>query len=255
MTLPGNLRHIFSSEPHTGVSVLAWQGDPLSSFSALLSHCSSRPLVVSFFAGPWWLIADDVRGNFRLWSTPVHRWLMSCIYTPTLSPGIKTSPSSSRREPEATSSVVGVTNGRDANDGSLLANGGKNTSDSLSADPSRVKAAGQDLGSQGKLGKHRTISSGRRLLALFSVFIVSSVVHEAVTFIAMRRTCWPSSNFSLITSAMVITEWDRMFPFQRLISVEVDKGDSGSGSPMRSRSGASGGDGVLSYFLWGHLFL
>lgn len=153
---------------------------------------------MSFLTGPWWLIADDIHGNYRQWSTPVHRWLLSCIYTPMLSSGIKTSPSSSRKELVATSSVVagfdsvfedGVTNGQDANDVSFFTYGGKTATDSLSTVESRVEDAGQDLGSQGKLRKRRAISSGRRLLALFFVFIVSSVVHEAVTFIAMRRTC------------------------------------------------------------------
>lgn len=38
-------------------------------------------------AGPWWLVTDDLRLLFRMWSTPVHRWLAACIYRPILQLG------------------------------------------------------------------------------------------------------------------------------------------------------------------------
>lgn len=58
----------------------------------------------------------------------------------------------------------------------------------------------------------------RQFLALCCVFSFSSLVHEAVTFVAMRWTCWPFNSFALVTAAIVIASWDAMYPVQYLIT-------------------------------------
>ncbi|CAM9599089.1 unnamed protein product, partial [Ectocarpus fasciculatus] len=37
--------------------------------------------------GPWWLVLDDVRDYFRLWSAPVHRWLSETVQRPMIEVG------------------------------------------------------------------------------------------------------------------------------------------------------------------------
>ncbi|CAM9743562.1 unnamed protein product [Sphacelaria rigidula] len=58
------------------------------------------------FYGPWWLVTDDLRLMFRMWSTPVHRWLAACIYRPILQlgAGMKHGPSKINGSPMASHS-------------------------------------------------------------------------------------------------------------------------------------------------------
>lgn len=51
-----------------------------------------------------------------------------------------------------------------------------------------------------------------------TTFLVSSVVHEAVQFVAMRWTCWPFNTFSLMFAAALISVWDWLFPVRSTIS-------------------------------------
>lgn len=44
----------------------------------------------------------------------------------------------------------------------------------------------------------------RRLLALSFAFTFSSVAHKAVTFVAMRWTCWPFSIVALVAAIAVV---------------------------------------------------
>lgn len=43
-------------------------------------------------------------------------------------------------------------------------------------------------------------------------FLVSGVVHEAVAFVAMRRTFWPFNTLFLAVSASMTPFWDALFP-------------------------------------------
>lgn len=77
---------------------------------------------------------------------------------------------------------------------------------------------------------------------LHCVFGFSSLAHEAVTFVAMRRTCWPFNTFSLIFSAAVVAAWDLMYPVRYLITV----GDTASPSTAPSVFSGSGPDQGVS---------
>lgn len=206
---------------------------------------------------------------FRLWSTPVYRWLWSCIYTPILYPGIKTNPSSMKRElaiasPVSVSNTVakgGVRKGSDSAGISPTTAFADCSEDKNKADGSNIvaplgKAAGRDVRGQDELEKRRPISSGRHVLAMLFAFVFSSAVHEAMAFIAMRRTFWPINSFSLILCVVVISRWDRMYPLQYLISVErgassteVGQQAEVPGIPRRKLIGSEWrGWGAVAYF-------
>lgn len=61
-------------------------------------------------------------------------------------------------------------------------------------------------------------------------FLVSGVVHEAVAFVAMRRTFWPFNTLFLAVSASMTPFWDALFP---VIDVPVSPASS---SPPSSPS-------------------
>lgn len=48
--------------------------------------------------------------------------------------------------------------------------------------------------------------------AVFAVFAVSGIFHEAVVYVAMRGTCWPFNTFLLTVAAVFILTWDAVFP-------------------------------------------
>lgn len=50
------------------------------------------------------------------------------------------------------------------------------------------------------------------LASVVCSFLVSGVVHEAVGFVAMRRTVWPFSTFFLAVTASMAPFWDTLFP-------------------------------------------
>ncbi|CAM9724625.1 unnamed protein product [Ascophyllum nodosum] len=158
------------------------------------------------FYGPWWLITDDLRTFFRTWSTPVHRWLVSCVHTPILSCDVPT--------------ACVPTGGDPANSSADLMKGGESPTAAASTNGEGFgegQTPSGELGSQDGIGKAGTATSGWRLLALVSVFMFSSVVHEVVLFVAMRRTCWPINSFSLMTSVVFVAAWDKIFPPKYLI--------------------------------------
>lgn len=74
-------------------------------------------------------------------------------------------------------------------------------------------------------------------------FLVSGVVHEAVAFVAMRRTFWPFNTFFLCLSACMTPVWDALFPVVPTAG-GVDVTDPPSAASRSSRSvAATGADG------------
>lgn len=115
----------------------------------------------------------------------------------------------------------------------IVSKGGR---DSTDCSEDQNNNGSRDHGGQNEPEKPRSISSGRHVLAMFFAFLVSSVVHEAMAFIAMRRTFWPFNSFSLILCVVVISRWDRMYPLQCLISVK--RGASSTDKVGRQVEGA-----------------
>lgn len=144
-------------------------------------------------AGPWWLLVDEPDTMFRLWSTPVHRWLASCIYRPIADYN------------RTTASATSPTRAEHA--------GG------TGEQPENKQQQGQQQQQQRppQTGKERRWP-WRRAVALLAAFVFSSAVHEAVTYIAMRRTCWPFNSFTLVLATAIISAWDSIYPVKSLIS-------------------------------------
>lgn len=68
-----------------------------------------------------------------------------------------------------------------------------------------------------------------RFLSLLTVFAVSGLLHEATTFVAMRRTCWPFNSFCLITSAHLHLRWDSKYPVLSYVSAASEGVAAGGG--------------------------
>lgn len=86
------------------------------------------------------------------------------------------------------------------------------------------------------------------ILSVMSVFAVSSVMHEASAYVAMRRTFWPISTFFLVLAGSVITSYDVLFPPRKSpaekTAAAAIMGQAGSESRASGRVDASkGGDG------------
>lgn len=80
------------------------------------------------------------------------------------------------------------------------------------------RAARQRLNVAG--GKRGRGSGGRIywrwwFASVVSSFLVSGLLHEAVGFIALRRTVWPFNTFFLALSATMTPWWDVLFPAVR----------------------------------------
>ncbi|CAN0325630.1 unnamed protein product [Ectocarpus sp. 12 AP-2014] len=154
---------------------------------------------------------------YRLWSTPVHRWVSSCVYRPIV--GHK-----SAAIPQPGYSGGGVRRG--------LAGTFCREPEEHQQQGGYAEEKKKQQQQQQQQQKQRRWT-WRRLLALTCAFLFSSLVHEAVTFVAMRRTCWPVSTFSLVLSIFVISGWDAMYPVRSIISESAvvsaasgeDKGD------------------------------
>lgn len=127
---------------------------------------------------------------FRLWSTPVHRWLFSCVHKPT----------------------VDYCGG---------GGGGGGEKEETAEKPSQRQRQRQR--------RRRRV----RVLGMTAAFAVSSAVHEAVTYVAMRKTCWPFNTFCLVFAAFLIAAWDALYP---VVSEIAEAGDGGGDS-------GGGGDG------------
>lgn len=65
--------------------------------------------------------------------------------------------------------------------------------------------------------------------SVVSSFLVSGLLHEAVGFIALRRTVWPFNTFFLALSATMTPWWDVLFP-------AVPTWSTGSSSPTLESS-------------------
>lgn len=74
-------------------------------------------------------------------------------------------------------------------------------------------------------------------MALLAVFSCSSLGHEIILFVGMRKTCWPFHTFFLITSALKLSRWDSSYPVLSYISDKSeDIGDLSSIPPPASRA-------------------
>lgn len=107
---------------------------------------------------------------------------------------------------------------------------------------------------------HTRLNHGRppkwlSIVSVMSVFLFSGAIHEAVAYIAMRRTFWPFNTFFLALSGSMAPWWDIWFPAVRpkpnktcdsehaIDSVPGGRGSSGSGGGHRSdREGDRAGD-------------
>lgn len=142
-------------------------------------------------AGPWWLVTDDPKALFRLWSFPVHRWLHSCIYRPV-----------------------------------------------LDFAPRSCSTTKNGDGSNGIINNDAWIGGKRsKLAAVLAVFSVSSLFHEAILFVGMRKTCWPFQTVCLIWCAVHINRWDCSYPVLSYIS-ESDGGGADAATPPSSTARA-----------------
>lgn len=140
-------------------------------------HVSSLflPPRLATAAGPWWLLSEEPDTMFRLWSTPVHRWLSSCVYRPTVDYYY------------------------------------------CGSDGDKEKKKPLQRRERGRRG---------RVVGMTAAFVCSSAVHEAVTYVAMRCTCWPFNTFCLLFAVVVIAPWDAVYPVISEIS-EAAAGDHG----------------------------
>lgn len=57
------------------------------------------------------------------------------------------------------------------------------------------------------------------LVALTSAFALSGAIHEAVTFVAMRHTCWLFNTFALVLFSTHIALWDVVCPVRSVLRV------------------------------------
>lgn len=74
------------------------------------------------------------------------------------------------------------------------------------------------MNKHGSAQARSTATGLRSTVVLFSVFAVSSAVHEAVMIVAMRRTCWPFSTVSLMLGGVVLAIWDVVYPVESLLT-------------------------------------
>lgn len=166
----------------------------------------------------------------RAWSTPIHRWLSSCILRPLVSPRTRHVEVVAGPDEGLISKAVASSSGA-----TKLGSGGNGM-------PERSWGGG----ASSEMEVHEGIASLRprslpkgQLLAVFSVFIVSIVLHEAVFFVAFRATYWPIMTFLLVPSAIAVATWEKFFPrtLKQSSSVGVDR--TGSRRAV-SQAGARG---------------
>lgn len=76
---PDLLNHIIKRFPDVcGTSTLDRATRLRSDALFAVSSVCLRP------SGPWWLVMDDLRDYFRMWSAPVYRWLSASVQRPML---------------------------------------------------------------------------------------------------------------------------------------------------------------------------
>lgn len=121
-----------------------------------------------------------------MWSTPVHRWLSSCVHWPMLE------------------AAAAAAHRRSGDAAEVKAKGGNGD---------KTGANGVGNGSSDKDGKKPPTPGW--LPAVLATFVVSGVFHEAVVFVAMRGTCWPFNTFLLIVASSLMLTWDTVFPLRQ----------------------------------------
>ncbi|CAM9534927.1 unnamed protein product [Ascophyllum nodosum] len=127
--------------------------------------------------GCWWLVLDDPRKAFRMWSAPVHRWLAACVYKPML---------------QATT----------ARHNAMV---GSNKSGKQPLPESKKKSAG---------GNHvvNRASTAGWVFSVLVTFLVSIVFHEAIVLVAYGGAFFPFNTFLLTVTAALFLSWETIFP-------------------------------------------
>lgn len=178
------------------------------------------------WAGCWWLALDDPRQMLRMWSAPVHRWLVACVHRPML---------------KATTSLV------------------------PSKRNSKLTPIGDDeKGGGSKRVWNTGVSSVEWVLSVLSTFFVSIVFHEAVASVAYRGSFIPFNTFLLSVTASLVISWESIFPVRGCYSspsvegvvtekVHRSNGDkpetgSGVGASPRGVVRAPGERGIAAIF-------
>ncbi|CAN0002222.1 unnamed protein product, partial [Hapterophycus canaliculatus] len=153
--------------------------------------------------GPWWLVMDDLRDYFRLWSAPVHRWLSKSIQRPMIEAGQREARRRLLRAATAEQEAFDGSQGdsRDDVHGPL-----RQPALSSAARTDRRKCNG------GGGGEGKRVVARWWFASVVCSFLVSGTLHEAVALVAMRRTFWPFSTFFLALSASLMPFWDVVFP-------------------------------------------
>ncbi|CAM9839761.1 unnamed protein product [Ectocarpus sp. 12 AP-2014] len=176
--------------------------------------------------GPWWLVVDDVRDYFRLWSAPVHRWLSESVQRPMIEVGQREALRRRRRRVAREEDTPPATNGK---------SGGSN-----GVHDHRPKGTSSTTGGKARHGADAGIVTRWWLASVVCSFLVSGVVHEAVGFVAMRRTVWPFSTFFLAVTASMAPFWDTLFP---VVADTSTPGTRPTGRRAFASIAAAGGDG------------
>lgn len=158
-------------------------------------------------SGPWWLVFDDPGVFFRMWSVPVHRWLLSSVHRPMLDAAACRATRAAKSAPVA-SEVRKATEAK---------------GDKLD-DPRPGPGKGQ---SQRCRPGHS--------MAVFSTFLASSLVHEAVLRVALRGPAFPLNTIILTMAGIVIPLWDVAFPRLNRAAEAVNDGGVRVTSPFGTR--------------------
>lgn len=99
--------------------------------------------------------------------------------------------------------------------------------------------------------KNKSNGTSGWFIAVLTTFVVSTVFHEAVLYVAMRGTCWPFNTFLITVAALLALSWDVVFPIkkkQQLLSnppvvPAVSGGNGGGDASTGGGTGASLGAG------------
>lgn len=165
---------------------------------------------------------DSPRDFLRMWSTPVYRWLSSCVHWPML--GAAADRSQKHR-------------GSGAGEGAdvvISSSGERPQGNSKREGPRGVRAGGvsHEMGAkEAASGETRASQREGWLVAVLSVFAVSIAFHEAVVIVAFRATCWPFNTFLLCIAMGMVISWEGAFPSigkQHHSPVEAGRVEGGS---------------------------
>ncbi|CAM9400125.1 unnamed protein product [Choristocarpus tenellus] len=149
---------------------------------------------------------------------PVHRWLSRYVYLPII---------------EAVSRSTAL-DGRNVDTKDSDGNGCRKSA-IISTTPKGTTVPLMHSTAWLKTGKPSVLLLN---VASFATFVVSSVFHEATTFVGMQQTCWPFSSVMLIFGNILMQMWDKIFPL-RQTGTGTESKDSGSGSKDKNFDQAS----------------